>query len=206
MFYHQRCLCEREQKDQGDDAPDLERDPGRGRGCAPHSFIDRGQAEEKQTPANSEFLPALFVEFERLGENIFDEQAVEGEATQKHRAEKSIKHSGFHFYKNVIPEIKRQPTEDHHQHGGDQRHRRQPALEEIAQREGDQHGGDEGGRGSENSQIFEGCKKNQQRPEIKSQSPQLRVHAALPEVSAPTSALAKSWATKGCRSSSPSPT
>src|SRR4051812_18506822 len=96
MFHHQRGLCEREQENQRDDAPDLESDPCRGRGDAPYRLIDYGQRKEEHAPAHGELSPARLAKFERLRKNIFDEQAVGGESAQQHDTEEAVKNSRFH--------------------------------------------------------------------------------------------------------------
>src|SRR5690242_9357531 len=64
MLEQERGLCQGEKKYQAGDAPDLEGDPGRSRGVAPHRFIDRGQREKEETPAQSQSAPTLFGEVE----------------------------------------------------------------------------------------------------------------------------------------------
>src|SRR5579859_7486937 len=202
MLEQERGLCEREQEDQGNDAPYLERYPGRGGGGAPDGFVEDRQGQEEDAPAHRQFSPTRFVQLERLGENIFDEKPVDAETAQQHGAKESVKHGGLHLDEDVVFQIKRQPAKDQHQHGGEQRHGRDLLLDQVTDRQRQQHRRHESGGGAEYSQILEGCKKNQQRPQVERKPSYLRIHVA----SAPTRALAKSIATKGCKSSSPSPT
>ena len=204
MPEHQRRLCKREQEYQGDDAPHLERDPGIGGGHAPHCLIQDRQEREEKTPAHRQGSPAGIRQFKRLGKNIFDEQAVEPEADQQHGAEKAIQHGRLHFDENIILQVKRQSTKHDHQHGGEQRHGRQALFDQPADQQRCQHRGHEGGSGTENAQMLEGREEDQQRAQVERQAADLRVHVFSPATA--TRAWAKSAATKGCKSSSPSPT
>src|SRR5205807_2344225 len=51
-------LCECEQKNQGNDHPDLERNPNRGWQVSPHHFIEDRQCQEEGGPTPSQCAPA----------------------------------------------------------------------------------------------------------------------------------------------------
>src|SRR5579872_4401267 len=69
-----------------------------------------------------------------------------------------------------------------------------------AHRQGDQDRHHEDAGGHEDPAKFERQEEHKKRPEIEQKTADLRIHAG------PIRACAKAWASKGCKSASPSPT
>ena len=80
MAHQEWRLRQREQEDQGDDAPDLEIHPDVGGEIAPHDLVERTPARERKRPSARSASASLSRSAQSPSENIFDEQAVEDRA------------------------------------------------------------------------------------------------------------------------------
>src|SRR6185312_8754034 len=136
-------------------------------------------------------------------QDVFEEQAVEGEPAQQGQPEQREQGGLLDLDEKVVAQIDREPAEDHHQHRGQDRHRRQPALQPVADTQRDQRRGHEDAGCDIDAAEHVAQEEREQRPEVEGETAQLLVHRRH---AAPVNALAKPSAEKLCRSSSPSPT
>src|SRR5438445_12555061 len=105
MAQDQRHLAEGEQKRDRHDAPDLEGNPGVGGKIAPHHFVDDGQENKEQAPAEGEFSPAFGIELEGRIEDIAEQRPAEVEAAEQHAAEQRVDDGWLHLDEDVVLQV-----------------------------------------------------------------------------------------------------
>ena len=124
-------MCQREDNRDRHNAEDFEIDPNIACLRAPDNFIQCSQHEEKQCPAEGQFLPAFIGEAEHAAHHKGEQWFAKGQTAEQHQPEERVHDGRLQFDEEIILPVKRQPAEDQHDDGRYQWHDR-PLLEENA--------------------------------------------------------------------------
>src|SRR5262249_27433404 len=105
----QRDLSHCEQESQRHHSPHFERDPEIGRKIAPDHFVENGEDEKEDRPAQRELSPALGGQVEGGLEHDSQQRLAEKKSNQQRRTKQRIDDGRLDLDEMIVLQIQREP-------------------------------------------------------------------------------------------------